>query len=156
MTSLQCHNYGKIITESENAPRDLVGHIYCCLEHKWESVYIWDCGRCSQRPTVPGSWAWVTKQVYDRDKGTCRCCHKPLDRYNIVEGHKCEYHHIIPVIIGGNSLPENIILLFHECHVKVHSALRGRASRHLQLNSEEESKDSILIEQTSISRYQEG
>lgn len=32
-----------------------------------------------------------------------------------------EYHHIIPLEIGGNNLPENIALLCHHCHESVHS-----------------------------------
>ena len=151
-----CHNCGRIIPEPERAPRDLVGHIYCCTQHKWESVYIWDCSRNGERPKVPGSWNWVTRQVYDRDNGRCRCCHKQLDWLNVVADRGCEYHHIIPVVIGGNSLPENVILLCRECHVKVHAALRGRTIRRLQPQDAGESDGIILTEQTSISRYWEG
>ena len=32
-----------------------------------------------------------------------------------------EYHHIIPLDIGGNNLPENIVILCRNCHALVHS-----------------------------------
>lgn len=48
----------------------------------------------------------LTKQVFGRDLGLCRCCG--------FKGH--EVHHIVSLIDGGKDLPENMVTLCHYCH----------------------------------------
>ena len=39
--------------------------------------------------------------------------------------HDLQYHHIVPVICGGNEIPSNVAVLCSDCHSKVHYGKGG-------------------------------
>ncbi|EHQ35363.1 HNH endonuclease [Methanoplanus limicola] len=167
MKFIPCHNCGKEIPENMKW-KDHAGHTYCSKECKWEGIYTWDCSRKGERPRVPGSWDWVINQVFKRDNYCCRLCGKThKDLYweknsesvapeRIKNILKCnpsvfhylfEFHHNLPIAIGGNSLPENVITLCHDCHVLVHSSLRKKSDQEPGIS------DSSELHQTSLIRF---
>lgn len=58
----------------------------------------------------------VKKTVMARDKSTCQCCKRGGEQYVDI----LDYHHILPVFLGGNDTPENGIMLCVACHRLVH------------------------------------
>lgn len=70
-------------------------------------------------------------QIVWRDKLTCQDCGKFLalkNEYGIyipIDGG-AEVHHILPVAIGGDDNPNNLITLCKECHIARHKELRER------------------------------
>ena len=51
-----------------------------------------------------------------RDNTTCRCCKRGGQQYVDI----LDFHHIIPVFLGGSDTPENGIMLCVACHRLVH------------------------------------
>jgi hypothetical protein len=43
------------------------------------------------------------------------------------------YHHIIPLAIGGNDIPSNMVCLCHICHSKLHDILNEEKIEHSAL-----------------------
>lgn len=58
----------------------------------------------------------IRKTVMARDKATCRCCKRGGQQYVDI----LDFHHIIPVFLGGSDTPENGIMLCVACHRLVH------------------------------------
>ena len=69
-------------------------------------------------PYYPPDWnirKWIVKR---RDDYTCQKCKKDL--YRTKDG---EVHHIQPLSIGGTNKINNLILLCHDCHKKLHDEM---------------------------------
>lgn len=58
----------------------------------------------------------IRKTVMARDNATCRCCKRGGQQYVDI----LDFHHIIPVFLGGSDTPENGIMLCVACHRLVH------------------------------------
>ena len=58
----------------------------------------------------------IKKTVMARDKSTCQCCRRGGEQYVDI----LDYHHILPVFLGGEDTPENGIMLCVACHRLVH------------------------------------
>ena len=58
----------------------------------------------------------IKKTVMARDNTTCRCCKRGGQQYVDI----LDFHHIIPVFLGGSDTPENGIMLCVACHRLVH------------------------------------
>lgn len=58
----------------------------------------------------------IKKTVMTRDKSTCQCCKRGGEQYVDI----LDYHHILPVFLGGADTPENGIMLCVSCHRLVH------------------------------------
>lgn len=58
----------------------------------------------------------IKKTVMARDKSTCQCCKRGGEQYVDI----LDYHHILPVFLGGADTPENGIMLCVACHRLVH------------------------------------
>ena len=55
----------------------------------------------------------------------CNKCEKPLkltiNRNKLPSIENGVFHHIVPLIYGGENLADNICLLYNNCHNKIHS-----------------------------------
>ena len=63
-------------------------------------------------------------KVIQRDKLCCVQCAKPLSLIGDLKAPRVEggdFHHIVPMIYGGENEPFNICLLCRPCHLHVHS-----------------------------------
>lgn len=58
----------------------------------------------------------IKKTVMARDNSTCQCCKRGGEQYVDI----LDYHHILPVFLGGADTPENGIMLCVACHRLVH------------------------------------
>ena len=58
----------------------------------------------------------IKKAVMARDNSTCQCCKKGGSQFVDI----LDYHHILPVFLGGADTPENGIMLCVACHRLVH------------------------------------
>ena len=58
----------------------------------------------------------IKKTVMARDNSTCQCCKSGGEQYVDI----LDYHHILPVFLGGADTPENGIMLCVACHRLVH------------------------------------
>lgn len=58
----------------------------------------------------------IKKTVMARDKSTCQCCKRGGEQYVDI----LDYHHVLPVFLGGEDTPENGIMLCVSCHRLVH------------------------------------
>lgn len=58
----------------------------------------------------------IKKTVMARDNNTCQCCKRGGEQYVDI----LDYHHILPVFLGGADTPENGIMLCVACHRLVH------------------------------------
>lgn len=58
----------------------------------------------------------IKKTVMARDESTCQCCKRGGETYVDI----LDYHHILPVFLGGADTPENGIMLCLDCHRFVH------------------------------------
>jgi 5-methylcytosine-specific restriction endonuclease McrA len=54
-------------------------------------------------------WNIIRHEVLERDCHTCQHCLEKKERL--------EVHHKIPVFLGGNPEPDNLISLCHACHM---------------------------------------
>lgn len=62
--------------------------------------------------------------IAERDQCRCVNCGKQLSLNHshcqiTIDGG--QFHHVLPHIYGGTSLPENVCVLCNECHIAVHS-----------------------------------
>lgn len=94
-------------------------HVICseeCYEKICEEL-------CSRKGIRPERFAleWTKDRVFARDGGRCRLCGKEL---SFGRDH-VEFHHNLPIAVGGDSLPDNVITLCRGCHLKVHSSLKN-------------------------------
>ena len=53
--------------------------------------------------------------------GPCRVCVRPLANGGTPSHspHHVEFHHLVPRIHGGDDVPDNIVPVCHDCHVRV-------------------------------------
>lgn len=58
----------------------------------------------------------IKKTVMTRDNSTCRCCKRGGEQYVDI----LDFHHILPVYLGGADTPENGVMLCVACHRLVH------------------------------------
>lgn len=58
----------------------------------------------------------IKKAVMVRDNGTCQCCKRGGEQYADV----LDYHHCLPVFLGGSDTVDNGIMLCVACHRMVH------------------------------------
>lgn len=58
----------------------------------------------------------IKKAVMARDKSTCQCCKRGGPQYTDI----LDYHHILPVFLGGSDVESNGIMLCVACHRLVH------------------------------------
>jgi 5-methylcytosine-specific restriction endonuclease McrA len=118
---------------------------FCSRACAWVNSYKEACSKTGVRPSSPaGAWGWACRQALKRCGPKCTNCGKKLGELCEVNGETwlspskdekgyilvdaegsfidgyAEYHHIIPLILGGNSLPENLIVLCSECHRDQH------------------------------------
>lgn len=60
-------------------------------------------------------------------KGT-KCCNCNYDA-----GNNIIFHHIVPIIIGGNNIDSNIVPLCTDCHYKIHNISENNKLSHSEL-----------------------
>ena len=58
----------------------------------------------------------IKKTVMTRDNSNCRCCKRGGEQYVDI----LDFHHILPVYLGGADTPENGVMLCVACHRLVH------------------------------------
>ena len=58
----------------------------------------------------------IKKTVMARDNSTCRCCKRGGEQYV----DTLDFHHVLPVFLGGDDSPENGVMLCVLCHRLVH------------------------------------
>lgn len=58
----------------------------------------------------------IKKTVMTRDKSTCRCCKRGGEQYVDI----LDFHHVLPVYLGGEDTPKNGVMLCVSCHRLVH------------------------------------
>ena len=63
----------------------------------------------------------LRKAVMARDKDTCQCCFEGGESYVLTN----DFHHIVPVFLGGADSVENAVCLCCKCHRMVHLHARG-------------------------------
>ena len=63
----------------------------------------------------------LRKAVMARDKDTCQCCFEGGESYVLTN----DYHHILPVFLGGADSVDNAVCLCCKCHRMVHLHARG-------------------------------
>lgn len=86
----------------------------------------------------------IKKTVMARDNSTCQCCKRGGQQYVDV----LDFHHIVPVYLGGKDRPENGIMLCVACHRLVHLYSTGDLhidkalllSDYSELNDEQKSR----------------
>lgn len=88
----------------------------------------------------------IKKTVMARDNSTCRCCKRGGEQYVDI----LDFHHVLPVYLGGADTPENGIMLCVACHRLVH--LYSTGDLHID-NALMESNYSELSEEQK-SRYE--
>ncbi len=64
----------------------------------------------------------MRKAVMERDHNTCRCCNEGGPEYVDVN----DFHHVVPVFLGGPDTVENAICICVKCHKLVHLYARGQ------------------------------
>lgn len=109
---------------------DLSNNWFCSSGCKWDHIYREECSVPGKRPTIPGAWAWVCRQVFERDRHRCTRCNKEFEYYFSTGA---EYDHILPIYRGGNSLPENVRLLCEDCHKRRHRHNPGIRRSHSKM-----------------------
>lgn len=98
---------------------------FCSKEcsDRFHKIVTWQRGRNA-----------YSNQIVWRDKLICQDCGGFLAFKNehgvyIPWDVGAEVHHIIPVSMGGDDNPNNLITLCHECHLKRHERLKGGKGR---------------------------
>jgi len=73
------------------------------------------CPKCGYFPVVPGygskKWSQVRSEILKRDGYKCQKCGSTKN---------LQVHHIVRVVDGGESDPDNLITLCEKCHRKEH------------------------------------
>lgn len=72
-----------------------------------------------------------SNQIVWRDNCTCKDCGAFLayrNEHGVFIPLECgaEVHHILPVSMGGDDSPDNLVTLCHSCHQKRHEGLRRK------------------------------
>jgi hypothetical protein len=101
---------------------------FCSRECKWIHAYRAACSIPGIRPITPmGAWGWATGIAWARSGPYCERCGKLIGRLITSKRYGTwwaedgvEYHHIKPLYLGGNSLPENLEVLCPDCHRSRH------------------------------------
>lgn len=57
------------------------------------------------------------EQLYERDKGICGICKKPVTKKQLLSG-LANRDHIIPVANGGSNRQENLRLAHYSCNIR--------------------------------------
>ena len=96
------------------------GRSHCSSACKWKDMWTKACSIPGVRPIMMNAWNEVKMIVRVRQDYKCAICQKELP-YS-----KQEFHHVIPLFLGGNSLPENVILLCHDCHQDLHHGINRK------------------------------
>ena len=55
----------------------------------------------------------------DKEEIGLQCC-------NCQSTEDLEYHHVVPIIFGGNDINSNIFCVCHNCHSKIHFSKNGK------------------------------
>lgn len=63
----------------------------------------------------------IQKEVYQRDKNSCRVCNWNHKKWTKEDPRILELHHVVEHAKGGKNSANNIILICSKCHVKLHS-----------------------------------
>ncbi len=115
---------------------------FCLSACKWLSAYREACSVPGVRPLSPaGAWAWTCHEAWVRSGPYCEKCEKLLgrhygsDRETWYPAGRVDYHHIIPISQGGNSLPENLRVLCEDCHKGEHTAAANQRRKHIPLET---------------------
>ena len=64
----------------------------------------------------------LRRAVMERDRNTCRCCREGGPEYVDVN----DFHHVIPVFLGGPDSIDNAICVCVKCHRLIHLYARGQ------------------------------
>ena len=64
----------------------------------------------------------LRKAVMERDRNTCRCCEEGGPEYIDVN----DFHHVVPVFLGGEDSIDNAICVCVKCHKLIHLYARGQ------------------------------
>lgn len=96
---------------------------HCSSKCKWTDMWTTECSKPGIRPTMLNAWEEVKRAVHNRQGNRCAICQKKL------KWSEEEYHHVVPLFLGGNSLPENVIMLCHECHQDIHYGINRKRPR---------------------------
>ena len=59
-------------------------------------------------------WRMMRQYVYERDRGICQYCGKPVELF------KCHIHHVLALYEGGTNHPTNLKTACPKCHRKHH------------------------------------
>lgn len=98
---------------------------YC----RWIASYRKACLVPGKRPISPaGAWGWTCRITWEEKGPYCGKCGKLIGHYlrgTWYQEGRVDFHHIVPIHCGGNSLPENLVVLCPDCHKEVHKR-RGR------------------------------
>ena len=88
----------------------------------------------------------IKKTVMTRDNSTCQCCKRGGEQYVDI----LDYHHILPVFLGGADTPENGIMLCVACHRLVHLYSTGD----LHIDSDLLKSDYADLDEEAKKRYE--
>ncbi len=61
------------------------------------------------------------REVYIRDKNTCRLCGWNMERWRADDPRILELHHVEEHVKGGSNLADNLIVLCSSCHDQLHA-----------------------------------
>lgn len=109
-----------------------------CSRKYWNSVYERERNTLGVRPFY--TWNRIVYEINNRDNRTCQKCGYFKESEIYYEGVKTKYryllevHHIKPLVLGGSNLPENLITLCHNCHVKSHPKGYKTQARKMRTN----------------------
>jgi 5-methylcytosine-specific restriction enzyme A len=79
------------------------------------------------RPLIE-DWIKLKQFIYERDKGICQYCHKP------VEYHFSHCHHIKELSEFGTNHPTNLKTLCVVCHKKRHPHMKSIQEKMLEFS----------------------
>ena len=124
-----------------------------CGTKKWDGRHGLVIARERQKKGERPSrfWELIKSECFRRDDYTCRACGKSEEERVSLESEtgskepsngivrRSDYilnaHHIIPVRMGGDNSPGNLITLCGRCHRKEQSAVANIRRKHLSLES---------------------
>ncbi len=125
-----------------------------CGTKKWDSAHGLVIARERQKKGERPSrfWELIKSECFRRDNYTCRGCGKSEEELSFLREsetgtgelsndtvRRSDYtlnaHHIIPVRMGGDNSPGNLITLCGKCHHKEHSADANIRRKHISLES---------------------
>jgi 5-methylcytosine-specific restriction endonuclease McrA len=68
------------------------------------------------------AWLRMRMRIYERDKGLCRCCLKPV-KFTSGDWDQHHTHHVLYRSAGGLDVTSNLISLCMKCHQAEHGHL---------------------------------